>query len=99
MTGGSGFDRFTLGEVGKIYYDDANPLLVGVNDYALITDFSAADDIIQLSGSASDYSLGASVAGINGLGIYRNGTTTNELIGIVQTADNISLIDTCFSYV
>jgi Ca2+-binding RTX toxin-like protein len=99
LTGGGGFDRFILGEVGKVYYDDANTATAGVNDYGLITDFSSVEDIIQLCGQASDYSLGASVAGTNGLGIYRNGATTNELIGIIQTADNISLTNTCFSYV
>jgi Ca2+-binding RTX toxin-like protein len=99
LTGGGGFDRFILGAVGKIYYDDANTATAGLNDYALITDFSSVDDIIQLSGTATDYILGASVSGISGVGIYRHGTTTDELIGIVQTTDTLSLTDTYFSYV
>jgi Ca2+-binding RTX toxin-like protein len=99
LTGGGGGDRFILGAVGKIYYDDAITATAGMNDYGLITDFVSTEDIIQLSGQATDYILGASVSGINGVGIYRQGLTTNELVGIIQDAGNISLTDTFFSYV
>ncbi|MDD1474933.1 hypothetical protein MEO41_27225, partial [Dolichospermum sp. ST_sed4] len=46
LTGGTGSDRFILGNATKAYYDDGNTLTNGSNDYADITDFNTGD-IIQ----------------------------------------------------
>ncbi|MEM6452889.1 MAG: LamG-like jellyroll fold domain-containing protein, partial [Cyanobacteria bacterium P01_D01_bin.105] len=50
LAGGDGADRFILGNANDAYYT-AN----GNFDYALIKDFNAAEDTIQLNGSASNY--------------------------------------------
>ncbi|MFN5871700.1 MAG: sodium:calcium exchanger, partial [Aphanizomenon sp.] len=56
LTGGTGSDRFILGNATKVYYDDANTLTNGSSDYANINDFNIANgDIIQLQGTSSNY--------------------------------------------
>jgi Ca2+-binding RTX toxin-like protein len=50
LVGGDGADRFILGTAVKSYY-----LGGGANDYALIKDFNAAVDVLQLNGSAGSY--------------------------------------------
>lgn len=95
LTGGSGDDIFVLGAVingsDVVFYNDANSSTGGTGDYALITDFgfagdtfSRGEDRIQLAGSRSNYSLGASPSGLaSGTGIFFN-NGTSELIGILQ---------------
>ncbi|WP_071189012.1 calcium-binding protein [Trichormus sp. NMC-1] len=55
-TGGTGSDRFILGNATKVYYDDGNTLTNGSSDYGDITDFNTGD-IIQLQGTSSNYLL------------------------------------------
>ncbi len=104
FTGGNGSDYFVLG-AEAVYYNDGNDLSAGLDDYALVTDFNKAHDIIQLSGQVSHYLLGNSVAGLEGVGIYldinSNGSfnDTDELIGIVQGTTEFSLSDSAFVYV
>lgn len=43
LTGGTGADRFVLGDTKKVYYSGQ-----GKDDYALITDFDHRQDLIQL---------------------------------------------------
>lgn len=103
LTGGAGADTFVLGDVTRrpflvnasivappedyipveaIYYDSQ-----GADDYALITDFNPAKDLIQLAGSSSDYTLGTASADLpEGTGIYLGSSESKELIGIVQGA-------------
>ncbi|MEM6451758.1 MAG: NF038122 family metalloprotease, partial [Cyanobacteria bacterium P01_D01_bin.105] len=50
LAGGDGADRFILGNANGAYYT-AN----GNFDYALIKDFNAAEDTIQLNGSVGNY--------------------------------------------
>jgi Ca2+-binding RTX toxin-like protein len=58
LTGGSGADTFQLGDDIHVYYDDRDPNTPGTEDFARITDFNFIEgDIIQLHGSADDYSL------------------------------------------
>lgn len=58
------------------YYD-----AVGNQDYALITDFNSAEDVIHLDGLKDDYSLGATPPNLPiGIGIFQQ----DELIAIVQ---------------
>ena len=95
LTGGAGKDTFQLwGGSGRsginVYYDAA-----GSSDYALITDFNPAEDIIQLTSKAGasttmqsvSYLLGASPDGSatnTGLYIDKPGTQADELIAILQ---------------
>ncbi|MEO1005422.1 MAG: family 16 glycosylhydrolase, partial [Cyanobacteria bacterium J06638_38] len=51
--GGSGSDRFILGTNSNLNYN-----VEGSNDYALITDFNLAEDVIQLTVNPSEYLLG-----------------------------------------
>jgi Ca2+-binding RTX toxin-like protein len=88
LIGNQGRDTFALGEVlpdgtELIFYNDRNPATTGTNDYGLIADFDSSD-LIQLSGSADNYLLGASPSGLpSGAGIFLKDGTTPELLGIV----------------
>jgi hypothetical protein len=76
--GNKGADTFVLGDQNSIYY-----VGVGLQDYALITDFWA-EDTIQLHGDASDYVLGSAPVGLaNGTGIFL-AKDPNDLLGIIQ---------------
>ena len=97
LTGGTGSDRFILGNATKAYYDDGNNLTNGSNDYADITDFSIGD-IIQLQGTSSNYLL--AVVGVDTqILINKPNTEPDELIGIVRNQTGLSLTGTYFSYV
>jgi hypothetical protein len=48
LTGGKGQDVFVLGDSRGVFYDDYNNASSGTNDYALITDFNAIEDKLQL---------------------------------------------------
>ncbi|NEQ49967.1 MAG: hypothetical protein F6K11_07525 [Leptolyngbya sp. SIO3F4] len=50
LTGGSGSDTFILGDSKKIYYQGN-----GNHDYALITDFNSAEDLVVLHGIVNEY--------------------------------------------
>ncbi len=70
-----------------VFYDDGNRATAGRADYALITDFNANEDVIQLKGQRSDYRLGSPPTGLPaGTAIYRDKPSgePDELIGIVQ---------------
>jgi serralysin len=97
LTGGTGSDRFILGNATKAYYDDGNNLTNGSNDYADITDFNIGD-IIQLQGTSSNYLL--AVVGVDTqILINKPNTEPDELIGIVRNQTGLSLTGTYFSYV
>ncbi|MBD2067220.1 hypothetical protein H6F93_06715 [Leptolyngbya sp. FACHB-671] len=112
LTGGTGVDYFALGAAksGEFpymvrFYDDGQRNTSGQTDYALITDFKAAEDKIQLVGSKSEYLLAnVSLNNISGTGIYIKSNSqfvTNELIGVVQNvaANTLSLDSNSFSFV
>jgi von Willebrand factor type D domain/Bacterial Ig domain/RTX calcium-binding nonapeptide repeat (4 copies) len=76
--GNKGADTFVLGDQNSTYY-----VGMGLQDYALITDFWV-EDAIQLHGSASDYVLGSAPVGLaNGTGIFL-AKDPNDLLGIIQ---------------
>lgn len=97
LIGGAGQDEFVLGSESAVFYDDDASLTMGVGDFALIIDFNVADDLIQLSGSADDYSLSSvpdslseMFPNLDGTAIYRQGSddvSQDELIGIVYGYD------------
>ncbi|MCW9681812.1 calcium-binding protein, partial [Dolichospermum planctonicum UHCC 0167] len=97
LTGGTGSDRFILGNTTKAYYDDGNTLANDSNDYADITDFNIGD-IIQLQGTSSNYLLDIVDADTQIL-INKPNTEPDELIGIVRNQTGLSLTGTYFSYV
>lgn len=111
LTGGSGKDKFILGEaftfrgseIVSVYYDDLSNTTAGTTDYALITDFNSSQDVIQLGGTSANYTLGSSPSDLSkGVGIYidKPNTEPNELIAIVQGIEpsSVSLTADYFSY-
>jgi Ca2+-binding RTX toxin-like protein len=101
LTGGAGQDIFVLAANGKNFYATS-----GNGDYAKITDFSIIQDVIQLRGVATDYSvtattIGGSLPAVGGVippntALYRG----SELIAILQgvASTSIDLTSTAFSY-
>lgn len=101
LTGNAGADRFILGDRTSVFYNDGITSSPGVGDYAEITDFSLADgDIIQLKGSASNYRLATAPNGLpSGTAIFLKNSGVDELIGIVQNANTLSLTSPAFTFV
>lgn len=104
LTGGSGKDTFVLGDTTSVYYDDGYFGSTGEFDYALVTDFKANQDVIQLHGSAKLYSLNfyASGSGTTDAAlVYTPGATdTGETIGILQgVSASLSLTSSAFTFV
>ncbi len=102
LTGGSGRDTFMLGSTTTVFYDDRNSTTLGLNDYALITDFNINDDFIRLNGKRTDYFLSPSSEKGNlpaGTAIFRkvNGEA-DELIAIVQGSSSLSLNGNYFKF-
>ncbi|NCQ79423.1 MAG: hypothetical protein GPI99_15230 [Microcystis aeruginosa W13-15] len=96
--GGTGRDKFIIGDKTWIGYDDGNTASAGDKDYALITDFNPTDDIIQLKGSSSDYLLTVSGSNTN-LYINKPGSEPDELISIIQNQKILSLTGSYFQYI
>ncbi|MEH2281902.1 MAG: DVUA0089 family protein [Nostoc sp.] len=90
LTGGTGADRFILGDAVNIFYDDNNTANPGFGDYATITDFDSSQDRIELKGSLQDYRL--QVVG-NNTRIFSNkpGAEPDEIIGIALGKNNLRL--------
>jgi RHS repeat-associated protein len=100
LTGGSGSDIFVLGDANNVYYDSPNDGNSSDGDYALISDFNSAEDVIQLHGKASDYLLTPlSQGNLGSTAIFVKTSGQNELIGIVQGATNLSLDGKSFKFV
>ena len=104
LTGGLGSDRFILGDENGVYYDDGDPLSLGESDFALITDFNADQDLIQLHGPREFYYLDfftTSDGLINTALMYDPGVTARrELIGIIENATvDLTLEDTAFIFI
>lgn len=99
LEGGAGNDRFFLGNNIKVFYDNGKTDTNGINDYALIVDFQANQDVIQLKGDKSNYLLGSSpVSGITGTAIYVNkpNTEPDELIAILKGVTGLNLNSNTF---
>ncbi|MFM6306823.1 MAG: calcium-binding protein, partial [Dolichospermum sp.] len=98
LTGGAGSDKFILGDVNWIGYDDGNTTNAGTSDYATIADFNTTNDTIQLRGSSGDYLLSVSGSNTN-LYINKPGTEPDELIAVINNQTALSLTASYFSYV
>ncbi|MBW4549589.1 MAG: S8 family serine peptidase, partial [Aphanocapsa sp. GSE-SYN-MK-11-07L] len=98
LSGGTGGDRFILGDTANIYYDDRNTSTNGTNDYATIADFNPSQDKVQLQGAASNYRLEISGANTN-LYLDKAGSEPDELIGVFQNITGLNLTSSAFEYV
>jgi Ca2+-binding RTX toxin-like protein len=98
LTGGSGADTFVLGNADVGFYNDDNGSNAGLRDYALIRDFDASQDFLQLAGSSDRYLLRSSpIEGVSGSAIYsdtnENGTfnSRDELIAVLEDSTELNL--------
>jgi serralysin len=102
LQGDAGNDRYILGDVNAVYYNDGNNTNAGLADYAAIIGF-ATGDTIQLKGKAADYTLSVGTAVNSGTQqgtlITSNLFGTAELIGFVAGSTSLSLTSTAFTYV
>jgi len=90
------YDRLT-GEPGIV--DTFTFNLENEKDYTMISNFDAAEDIIQLPGSAADYQLATSPTGLPaGTAIYRLDGELSNLIGLVRDVSSLSLGEGYFSF-
>jgi hypothetical protein len=91
------YDRLT-GEPGVV--DTFTLNLENEKDYTAISNFDAAEDIIQLPGSAADYQLAASPTGLPpGTAIYRLDGEQVDLVGLVRDVSSLDLGSGYFSFV
>ncbi len=98
FNGGAGSDRFVLGDSNWIGYDDGSNTSAGVADYANIADFNSGEgDVIQLSGSSSNYLL-TTVGADTQILIDKPGVEPDELIGVIRSQTNLSLTGASFDY-
>ena len=95
LTGGSGKDTFSLGDRQNVFYSGQNTF-----DYAVITDFEASEDTIELRGKIADYVIAPTTGDLSpGTGLYldvdnsRDFTLgTDELIAIsTKTFESLDL--------
>ena len=98
LSGGSGSDRFILGDNANIYYDDRNITTNGSNDYATITDFNPSEDKVKLQGIATNYRLETSGSNTN-LYIDKAGSEPDELIAVFQNVTGLNLTSSAFEYI
>ncbi len=83
VTGGAGADTFVLGDSKNTYYEGGG--FLGLNDYALITDFQSGTDKIQLK--KDNYLFGRNFIAV------RKGFYYNDLNSVASTetvVDNLS---------
>lgn len=90
LTGGTGADRFALGDAANVFYDDNNTANPGFGDLATVRDFNSNGDTIELKGSPQDYLL-QSVGGNTRIFVNKPGAEQDEIIGIVQGASTLRL--------
>lgn len=103
LFGGEGRDTFVLGDSQNVYYDDGSDFSTGDFDFAVIVDFNAEEDIVQLKGSADQYALdffGPVSAGSAAL-VFDTDEARAETIAIFEnvTAGDLDLSSAAFQYV
>ena len=101
LTGANGSDVFLLGDARGVFYDDRKTGSLGTADYALIKDFIAGTDKLQLRNLSYLYT--ASTGGLslywdrnaNGL-LESGGRNRDELIAVLEGATGLSSGDLVF---
>ncbi|MCM0591190.1 MAG: cadherin repeat domain-containing protein [Gloeotrichia echinulata DEX184] len=98
LQGGTGSDRFILGNGTKVFYDDGNSTTGGSGDYALIQNFNPNEDTIQLSGLKTDYTLNTSYS-LGDTALYRNKPNGEpaELIAVIKGVTALNLNSSAFA--
>ncbi|HEY9846171.1 MAG TPA: hypothetical protein V6D03_08235, partial [Candidatus Caenarcaniphilales bacterium] len=102
LSGGTGKNKFILGDATQAYYNDGNSATSGTGDYALIVDFRTAEDVIELTGTADNYLLREAPSGLpagTALSLNKPNGEPDELIAIVQGATDLSLGSSYFNFV
>ncbi|GAB4546362.1 MAG: hypothetical protein Tsb0014_40830 [Pleurocapsa sp.] len=96
LRGDTGNDVFVLGDENRVFYNHQGTRVEGFNDKVFILDFNSSEDIIQLHGSAVDYTL---VTVNSSTQIFYDNSGTQELVGVVARVSGLNLNGTEFSYV
>ena len=90
LTGGLGSDTFVIGDSAGVDYQSGGRDDLEDFAFAIISDFSAAEDFIQASGSSSDYELDFSSDllgnGNQDTGIYLG----DDLIAVVENTTDVN---------
>ena len=87
VTGGGGADRFILGDATQAYYATQ-----GSQDYVVIQDFNASEDVVQVYGLASEYTQQQQG---NDVFLSRNG----DLVAIFEDVSSLDITGAAFQYV
>jgi Ca2+-binding RTX toxin-like protein len=98
LVGGTGADRYVLGDAGWIGYDDHNSASNGTGDYATISGFVSGEDVIQLQGPQSNYRLEVVNADTQ-VFIDKPGSEPDELIAVIQGVTGLALDSSDFDFI
>ena len=98
LSGGAGNDLFVLGDTNWRAYDDSDTATAGNTDYANVTDFDPAKDVVQLQGSAADYRLEEVSGSETALYLIKPGNEPDELIARFAGNTGLDLNASYFSY-
>lgn len=98
LIGGSGRDLFVLGDKNEAYYNDGKNKGFGRKDYALIEDFNANEDVIQLHGNTEDYRLHELKSGLGTVILWET-SHQFEGIALLEGVSNLDLGETYFDFV
>lgn len=98
FTGMDGADVFVLGDGRGVFYDDRTNNNLGSSDYALITDFTAGTDKVQLrSGSYLSTTANGNLSlywDRNNSGrLDSSGSSRDELIAVLQGVSTLTMAD------
>ncbi len=91
-------DTFILGDWNKPYYANGDPQILGLNDFAVVTDFNPALDTIQLNGTANNYQL---VNTVVGEALVLQNSTGPDVVGFLlgdYSNSNLNLQSNYFKY-
>ena len=88
-------DRFILGDWQQPYYVNDPPLTFGLNQFAIIADFSSSQDLIQLHGTPQDYQL---VGSSLGMALFWQQETIPDLVALLPGVSGLSLDDPSFQF-
>jgi subtilisin family serine protease len=101
LTGANGSDVFLLGDARGVFYDDRKTGSLGTADYALIKDFIAGTDKLQLRNLSYLYTVSTGGLSLywdrnaNGL-LESGGRNRDELIAVLEGATGLSSGDLVF---